>query len=46
MRSFVADLTSGLSLNARETVGFDTLASLAISSIVVKLGFRVGIHAS
>src|SRR5882724_3803962 len=43
VRSFVAGLTSGLSLNARETVGFETFASRAMSSIVVRSIFRAGI---
>src|SRR5882724_8746249 len=44
IRSFVAALTSGLSLNARDTVGFETFASRAMSSIVVRLVLRADIE--
>src|SRR5258708_36080028 len=43
IRSLVVDLTMGLSLNARETVAFETFASRARSSIVVRSTFRAGI---
>jgi hypothetical protein len=46
IRSFVSGFTSGLSLKALETVGFDTFARRAMSSIVVNCFFRTDIPIS
>src|ERR1700738_251246 len=43
VRFFVAGLTSGLSLNARDTVDFATFASRAMSSIEVSWDLLAGI---
>jgi hypothetical protein len=41
-RFLVCGLISGLSLKTRDTVGFDTFANLAMSSIEVSFCFRGG----